>query len=92
MHLGADLNRVRQQVIRQLHGQHEGRRRPSRPGRAGRRERGLLPEILARVESIGAQVSALSAEVRRLRDLPGQPGTGPQDGGPRDSGPRDSAA
>jgi Clp amino terminal domain, pathogenicity island component/UvrB/uvrC motif len=57
--LGADLNRVRQQVIRQLHGLQEGGRRPSRPGRAGRPERGLLPEILAQLESIDAQLSAL---------------------------------
>jgi cell division septum initiation protein DivIVA len=57
--LGVDLNRVRQQVIRQLHGYQEGSRRPSRHGRAGRRERALLPEILAEVESIEAQVSAL---------------------------------
>jgi len=86
--LSGDPNRVRQQVIRQLHGHQEGRRRPSRRGRAaraGRQERGLLPEILAHVESIDAQLSALSAEVRRLRDLLGQPGTGPQDSGPRDS-------
>jgi ATP-dependent Clp protease ATP-binding subunit ClpA len=65
--LGADLNRVRQQVIQLLHGS-QGQDEPER-GRnvrlwsAGRRQRGLLPEILARVESIDTQLSAIGERV-----------------------------
>ncbi len=61
--LGADLNRVRQQVIQLLHGS-QGKDEPT-SGRGawqrppGRRQRGLLPEILARVESIDSQLSAI---------------------------------
>src|SRR5947207_3125538 len=57
--LGAELYPVRQRVIRLLHGSQGmdelagGRGARQRP--PGRRHRGLLPEILARVESIEAQ-------------------------------------
>jgi Clp amino terminal domain, pathogenicity island component/UvrB/uvrC motif len=59
--LGADLNGVRQQTIRVLTGRlGQGARRPGRPGR---RDRGLLPEIMERVESIDSQVSAIGQRV-----------------------------
>jgi ATP-dependent Clp protease ATP-binding subunit ClpA len=61
--LGADLNRVRQQVIQVLHGyqgrDEPGRRRAARLRSTAWRQRGLLPEILARVESIDSQLSAI---------------------------------
>jgi ATP-dependent Clp protease ATP-binding subunit ClpC len=61
--LGADLHRTRQQVIRLLH-DYQGNNQPA-SGRAGwqrspgRRQRGHPAEILNRVESIGAQLSAI---------------------------------
>jgi len=61
--LGAGLNPVRQQVIRLLHdtqGTDElagGRGARQRP--PGRRQRGLLPEVLDRVESIEEQLSGI---------------------------------
>ena len=70
--LGADLNRVRQQVIQLLHG-YQGKDQPT-SGRGarhrppGRRQRGLLPEMLGRVASIDSQLSAIG---QRL-------GTGPE--------------
>jgi hypothetical protein len=60
--LGADLNRVRQQVIQLLHGSQGGQPATGRGARErppGRRQRGLLPEILDRVESIDSQLSAM---------------------------------
>jgi Clp amino terminal domain, pathogenicity island component/UvrB/uvrC motif len=66
--LNVELNPVRQRVILLLHGT-QGRAAPGTgrvsrlPGRAGRRQRGLLPEILDRVESIDAQLSALGQGV-----------------------------
>jgi ATP-dependent Clp protease ATP-binding subunit ClpA len=60
--LGADLNRVRQQVIQLLHGSQGGQPASGRGGRQrppGWRQRGLLPEILDRVESIESQLSAM---------------------------------
>ena len=65
--MDADLNRVRQRAIQVLHDAQRGRP-PRQPGRAGRAQRGLLPEILDRVESIDAQLSAIG---QRL-------GTGPE--------------
>jgi ATP-dependent Clp protease ATP-binding subunit ClpC len=61
--LGADLNGVRQEVIRLLHGR-QGKDGPStgrgaRQRPLGRRQHGLLPEILGRVESIDSQLSAI---------------------------------
>jgi ATP-dependent Clp protease ATP-binding subunit ClpA len=61
--LGADLNRVRQQVIRLLHGSQgqspmAGRAMRGR-GRARGRQHGLLPEVLEWVESIDSQLSAI---------------------------------
>jgi ATP-dependent Clp protease ATP-binding subunit ClpA len=65
--LGADLNRVRQQVIQLLQGYQDqdepGSGRNVRLWPAGRRQRGLLPEILARVESIDSQLSAIGERV-----------------------------
>jgi len=72
--LGAELNPVRQQVIRLLHGTQGtdelagGRGARQRPPRW--RHRGLLPEVLDRVESIDAQLSVIG---QRL-------GTGPETG------------
>jgi ATP-dependent Clp protease ATP-binding subunit ClpA len=62
--LGADLNRVRQQVIRLLHG-YQGEEQPgigrsaARLGAARMRRRGLHAEIRERVETIGAQLAAI---------------------------------
>ena len=73
--LGADLNRVRQQVIQLLHG--SGGEEPvtayatSRPGQ-GRRERELLSGVLARVNAIDARLSAIEQRVGTgpdVRDL-----------------------
>jgi ATP-dependent Clp protease ATP-binding subunit ClpC len=65
--LGADLNGVRQQVLRLLHGSQgqdePGSARGARRRPPGRRQRGLLPEVLARVESIDAQLSAIGQRV-----------------------------
>jgi ATP-dependent Clp protease ATP-binding subunit ClpC len=65
--LGADLNRVRQQVIQLLHG-HRG----EEPGgsAAGLRERGLPPEIADRLDAIGSRLSAVEQRT----------GTGPDTG------------
>jgi ATP-dependent Clp protease ATP-binding subunit ClpC len=70
--LGADLHQARQQVIWLLH-DCQGNNRPASGGGGwqrppGRRPRGHLPEILNRVESIGAQLSAIEEH----------PGIGPQ--------------
>jgi ATP-dependent Clp protease ATP-binding subunit ClpC len=54
--LGADLNRVRQQVIQLLHG-YPGKRLEG-PA-AGRRERGLPPEVAARLDAIDSRLSAV---------------------------------
>jgi ATP-dependent Clp protease ATP-binding subunit ClpC len=62
--LGADLNRVRQQVIQLLQGS-QGKDEPAsgravrRRGKAGARQQPVLPEILRRVESIDSQLSAI---------------------------------
>jgi hypothetical protein len=66
--MGADLNRVRQQVIRILSGHQEkdepkGGRAVRRAGKAARRQHGPLPEILGRVESIDSQLSAIGQRV-----------------------------
>jgi hypothetical protein len=66
--MGADLNRVRQQVIRILSGHQakdepKGGRAARRADKAARRQPGPLPEILGRVESIDAQLSAIGQRV-----------------------------
>jgi hypothetical protein len=66
--LGADLSRVRQQVIRLLHG--SGGKEPE-PAHAGLRERGLLFDVLARTNALGARLSAVEQRV----------GNGPDTGG-----------
>jgi ATP-dependent Clp protease ATP-binding subunit ClpA len=58
--LGADLNRVRQQVIWLLHGSHG--QEPG-PAPAGPRERGLLSAVLARVNALEARLSAVEQRV-----------------------------
>ncbi len=65
--LGADLNRVRQQVIELLHG-----RRGEEPAAsaAGARERRLPPEIASRLDAIGSRLSAVEQRT----------GTGPDTG------------
>jgi ATP-dependent Clp protease ATP-binding subunit ClpC len=66
--LGADLNRVRQQVI-QLLADHQDKDGPKsgraarRAGKAGRGQHELLPEILGRVESMDARLSAIGQRV-----------------------------
>ena len=61
--LGAELNPVRQQVIRLLHGTQGTDElaggRGARQCPPGRRRRGLLPEILDRVESIEEKLSGI---------------------------------
>jgi ATP-dependent Clp protease ATP-binding subunit ClpC len=65
--LGADLNRVRQQVIQLLHG-YPGKRPEGPP--AGPREHGLPPEIAARLNVIESRLSAVEQRA----------GTGPDTG------------
>ena len=65
--LGADLNRVRQQVIQLLHG-YPGKR--PQGSAAGLRERGLPPETAARLNEIESRLSAVE----------GRAGTGPDTG------------
>jgi ATP-dependent Clp protease ATP-binding subunit ClpC len=66
--LGAELNRVRQQVIQLLAG-HQDKDGPKsgraarRAGKAGRGQHELLPEILGRVESIDSRLSAIGQRV-----------------------------
>jgi ATP-dependent Clp protease ATP-binding subunit ClpC len=65
--MGADLNRVRQQVIQLLAG-HQDKDEPKsgraarRAGKAGRQQ-GPLPQILQRVESIDSRLSAIGQRV-----------------------------
>jgi ATP-dependent Clp protease ATP-binding subunit ClpC len=66
--LGADLNRVRQQVILLVHGTQDDdeprtRHAPRRVGPAGGRARKLLSEVLARIESIDSRLSAVEQRV-----------------------------
>ncbi len=66
--LGADLNRVRQEVIRLLQ-EYQGEDEPgmgrfaAQPGPARRRMRGLHAEIREHVEFIGSQLSAIEQRV-----------------------------
>jgi ATP-dependent Clp protease ATP-binding subunit ClpA len=75
--LGADLNRVRQQVIKLLHGS-QGEDEPGavravrRSGQAGRRKRKLLSQLLDRLDLIEPRLSALESRVGTgpvVRDL-----------------------
>ena len=65
--LGADLNRVRQQVIQLLHGYHgkelEAARAGARPRPAARTERGLLSQLQARITALESRVSATEQRV-----------------------------
>jgi Clp amino terminal domain, pathogenicity island component len=63
--LGADLNRVRQQVIQLLHG-YQGKE----PAAAGQLERELADDILIRIKAVESRLSALEQRV----------GTGPDTG------------
>jgi len=73
--LGADLNRVRQQVVELLHG-YQGDDAPGiigaarRSGRAGRRERRLLAQLAGRMSSMEPRLAAVERRV----------GTGPDVG------------
>jgi Clp amino terminal domain, pathogenicity island component/UvrB/uvrC motif len=72
--LGADLSRVRQQVIRLLHGYQDrepaaASRQP--PGRAGREDRELLSRLAGQVTAMESRLSAIEHRV----------GTGPEVGG-----------
>jgi ATP-dependent Clp protease ATP-binding subunit ClpC len=65
--LGADLNRVRQQVIQLLHGR---RGEQSAGSAAAPQERGMPPEIAARLDTIDSRLSAIEQRT----------GTGPDTG------------
>jgi ATP-dependent Clp protease ATP-binding subunit ClpC len=73
--LGADLNRVRQQVIYLLHGYQEDprlARAALHSGKAGRGKRKLLAPILDRLDSMEARLSAIERRVGTgpdVRDL-----------------------
>jgi ATP-dependent Clp protease ATP-binding subunit ClpA len=67
--LGADLNRVRQQVIVQLHG-YQGRVMIGEGSRPGRRERArLLEDALARIDSLDQRLAAIERWVGMEPDL-----------------------
>ena len=63
--LGADLNRVRQQVIQQLHGRPGGRARIARGERPGEVE-----DVLARIDSMDGRLTALERWVGMGPDVP----------------------
>ena len=77
VNLGGDLNRVRQQVIRLLHGYQDendpGRVRPAlRTGKTGRGKRKLLSQLLGHLDSIESRLSAIERRVGTgpdVRDL-----------------------
>jgi ATP-dependent Clp protease ATP-binding subunit ClpA len=67
--LGADLNRVRQQVVVQLHG-HPGRVMIGEGSRPGRRARArLLEDALARIDSLDQRLAAIERWVGMQPDL-----------------------
>jgi hypothetical protein len=72
--LGADLNRVRQQVITLLHG-YQGEDEPGtiralrRAGKAGRGKRKLLSQLLDRLDLIESRLSALEDRVGARPDV-----------------------
>jgi ATP-dependent Clp protease ATP-binding subunit ClpC len=64
--LGADLARVREQVIQMLEdaqGEEEPGTRHAGKGSAARKQRGLLAEVLSRVESIDSRLAAVEQRV-----------------------------
>jgi ATP-dependent Clp protease ATP-binding subunit ClpA len=65
--LGADLNRVRQQVIQLLHGgrgeELETAQAESWPGPVGRSERRLLSQLQARIHAVDSRLSAMEQRV-----------------------------
>jgi ATP-dependent Clp protease ATP-binding subunit ClpA len=65
--LGADLNRVRQQVIQLLHGERGGELETSLagpwPGPGGRGDRRLLSEVQARINAIDSRLSVIEQRV-----------------------------
>ncbi len=77
VNLGGDLNRVRQQVIRLLHGYQDendpGRVRAAlRTGKTGRGKRKLLSQLLGHLDSIESRLSAIERRVGTgpdVRDL-----------------------
>jgi ATP-dependent Clp protease ATP-binding subunit ClpC len=77
--LGADLNRVRQQVIQLLHG-HQGKEPGDAPGgRQGGQVHSDVPAAHPDLASLAEQVQRLSGEVERLRALLRQHGIEPGD-------------
>jgi ATP-dependent Clp protease ATP-binding subunit ClpC len=66
--LGADLNRVRQQVIQLLHGYQ--RKEPASAG-AGQPQRGLAADILTRIDAIESRLSELEFRVGTGPDVRG---------------------
>jgi ATP-dependent Clp protease ATP-binding subunit ClpC len=69
VNLGADLNRVRQQVIQLVHG-HQGRDVIGQGRRQGRRARArLLDDALARVDSLDDRLAAIERWVGMRPDL-----------------------
>ena len=70
--LGADLARVREQVIRMLEdapGEAEPGTRRARKGSAARKQRGLLSEVLSRIESIDSRLAAVEQRVGAGPDM-----------------------
>jgi ATP-dependent Clp protease ATP-binding subunit ClpC len=67
--LGADLNRVRQQVVQLLHG-HQGTDVTGEGSRRGKRARArLLDDALARIDSLGRRLAAIERWVGLRPDL-----------------------
>ncbi len=71
---GADLDQIRQQVIRLLHGAEGQTRRTARrawPGQGGGQARGRRPAVLDRVESIDTQLTAIGQRLGAGPELRG---------------------
>ena len=67
--LGADMNRVRQQVIQLLHGS-QGTDAPGAGSRRGKRARArLLDDALARIDSLDRRLAAIEGQVGLRPDL-----------------------
>jgi len=70
--LGADLARVREQVIRMLEdapGEEQPGTRRAGKGSAARKQRGLLSEVLSRIESIDSRLAAVEQRVGAGPDM-----------------------